>query len=136
VNNKIQIASEAKNSNRAGTLAREKRKSMFKSASKMMISALLCGAMFAAVSCGGGSSVGSGSSVGKDMANDLCECLKPLSDQSGFEALACMLGLIAKYEEQIDGEGNFKDSKVEKDFLDAVRKCAPEFARAHEGNRR
>ena len=98
--------------------------------SKMVISAALCGAMFTAVSCGGGSS------VGKDMAKDLCECLKPLSDQSGLDAFACMLGLIAKYEAQIDGEGNFKDSRVEKDFLNAVRKCAPEYAKAHEANRR
>jgi len=99
--------------------------------SKMIFPALACGAFFLMVSCGGGSSdssgTGTGKSVAKDAAKDYCECISTLSDKSGFEALACMLGLMEKYADLFDEELNFKNEKDEKAFLDAVKKCDPEI---------
>jgi len=93
-----------------------------KKVTKMIFPALLCCAMFSMVACGGGSS------VGKDMAKDLCECSVKVTDKSGLEMLGCLFVLFEKYEEHFDNDQNFKNSADKKAFLDALKKCDPELA--------
>ena len=101
-----------------------------KKVKKMFISALLCCAMFSMVACGGGSS------VGKDVAKDLCECSAKLSDKSGLEMLGCMFMLFEKYKDHFDDEQDFKNPADEKAFIAALKKCDPELAKTVEANKK
>jgi len=94
-----------------------------KKVSKMIISALICCAMVSFVGCCGGSS------VGKDFANDLCECLAESGlGESNFAMLGCMLGLAEKYKEHFDDDQQFKNPNDEKAFHAQLKKCNPELA--------
>ena len=94
-----------------------------KKVTKMFFFALFCCAMFSLVACGGGSS------IGKDFANDLCECSSKISDKSGFEMLGCMLVLAEKYKDHFDANQQFKNSADEKAFYAALKKCDPDLAK-------
>ena len=89
--------------------------------SGLMFAALLGGAILF-TGCGG-------SSIGKQAAEDLCECSKT----EGFAALACLGAWTEKYEQYLidpeiifrasDNESIFKDKTIQKDFEKVANKC-------------
>ena len=98
------------------------------------VAALLC-VMFVA-SCGGGGSVGE--KAGKEVCDCMAEIQKKQSQSSGdgfegfglaLEAMGCIMAVNEKYKEYFDADNNFKNSKDQKDFEAALKKCTPDFAK-------
>ncbi|MDR2887423.1 MAG: hypothetical protein LBV26_05400 [Bacteroidales bacterium] len=60
-------------------------------------------------------------SVGTQAGNAMCDC----ASKQGEELLACSLGVIAKYANDMDmTTGQFKDPAVQADFAAAAAKCS------------
>ena len=72
-----------------------------------------------------------GSSIGKQAAEDLCECYSASgTDRSGgFAALFCIGAWTEKYEEYLDADALkkkkfiFKDKNIQKEFEKFCEKC-------------
>ena len=87
-------------------------------------------------SCGGGS-------VGTKAGKDLCNCIEEVEKKhgksnndmsAGFEALGCIMLIAEKYKDHLGDDQNFKNSKDQKDFEAALKKCSPEFAEQMKDN--
>ena len=78
------------------------------------------------------SSCGGGSSVGAKFGKEFCDCASKLgkdADLSGLDGLGCILEVGEKYKEHLDSKGEFTNPKDKKDFIAAIKKCAPALAK-------
>ena len=87
----------------------------------LWVGAASIAAVMAFSGCGGGS-------VGAKAGKEVCQCVKGLDKDAGLEALGCLMAIGEKYKDHFDGN-DFKNPQDQKDFIAALKKCSPEFAK-------